>query len=584
MIDAPVPASAQPVRLAIAAAVFAVLCAWVVMRLHHLQVEQGENLAQLGERQRLRKLELKAPRGSIYDASGTPLAVSDGCWALYADPTFMDDKLRATVELHRILDIPREDLRAHFEARFNGRCLSRTVNDRQAEAIRALGLAGLHLRREYRRVLPEGGVAPHILGFVLNDGRGGAGIEQEFDEVLAGSAGAETYAVDAVGRPILLERESLPARPGSHVQLTIDVRIQQELEAALAAAVEKHKPANAAGILVRPGTGEIVAMASWPAFDPTDLSRLKTENLRNNALAFVYEPGSTMKPLVAGAAIADGKASWQEQIFCENGRWTYREGRAARTITDHSIKHGGHKNLTVVQGIAKSDNILMAKLGLRLGPDRLRAWIQRFSFGQRIGICLPGEDAGIVLAAHRWTTTGSCMSVPMGHEIAVTPLQMAMAHAAVANGGTWLPPRLVKRVWNADGSEGSLPRVPEPRAMFTRHDALQVQEAMTHTMTEGTGRNVALRGYTSAGKTGTTEKLVDGRYADDRHIGSFVCWAPASSARQAELLALVVIDDPRQGGHYGSETAAPVVQRVLQFALERLEIQPDAPVLAETRR
>jgi len=172
----------------------------------------------------------------------------------------------------------------------------------------------------------------------------------------------------------------------------------------------------------------------------------------------------------------------------------------------------------------------------------------------------------------------------MGHEIAVTPLQMAMAHAAVANGGTWLPPRLVKRVWNADGSEGSLPRVPEPRAMFTRHDALQVQEAMTHTMTEGTGRNVALRGYTSAGKTGTTEKLVDGRYADDRHIGSFVCWAPASSARQAELLALVVIDDPRQGGHYGSETAAPVVQRVLQFALERLEIQPDAPVLAETRR
>ncbi len=582
MIEASVPADSQPWRMAIAAAAFAVLFGWIVTRLHHLQVENGASLTQKGERQRLRTLDLQAPRGSIYDANGVPLAISDGRWAVYADPGYMDDKLRATVELSAILDMTREDLRAHFESRFNGRRIARGIEDHDAEAIKKLHLAGISVRREYLRISPERELAPHVLGFVLADGHGGAGVEQFFDSQLNGVPGKEAYAVDAVGNPVLIERESTPARPGGNIQLTLDVAIQRELEASIQAAVEKHAPKGAAGIVVRPSTGEIIAMASWPTFDPSDLSQLKPDSLRNNAISFVYEPGSTMKPLVAGAAIHEHLATWDERIFCENGRWTYRLGRAARTISDHSVTHGGHQFLSVVEGIALSDNILMAKLGLRMGPELLFNWIQRFRFGVRLGIDLPGEDAGLVNPLKSWNPTGACMSVPMGHEIAVTPLQMAMAHAAVANGGMWNPPRLVRRVWTtiADGSdrEGTSANLPEPRRMFTVEDAAQIQSAMTHTMTEGTGSKVALNGYSSAGKTGTTEKLVDGHYSNQHHIGSFVCWAPANGVAQPEYLVLIVIDDPSKAGHYGSETAAPAVQRVLQFALEHNHIPYDEPL------
>ena len=237
--------------------------------------------------------------------------------------------------------------------------------------------------------------------------------------------------------------------------------------------------------------------------------------------------------------------------------WTYHVGHAARTIHEST---GGHGVLSIVQGIALSDNILMAKLGIRMGPTRLFNWETRFGFGRR-------------------------MSVPMGHEIAVTPLQLAMAHAAIANAGQWLPPRVVKRVFTTDeqGNEHELElaKLPEPRSVFTPDDASQIQEAMTHTMTEGTGKKADLAGYSCAGKTGTAEKLVGGHYSHSNHVGSFVCWAPAEPGVRPELLCLVVIDDPSKGGHYGAEIAAPVVQKVLQAALEALHV-PKRPDLMGT--
>jgi cell division protein FtsI (penicillin-binding protein 3) len=305
--------------------------------------------------------------------------------------------------------------------------------------------------------------------------------------------------------------------------------------------------------------------------------------MRNNVLAFVYEPGSVMKPLVAGAAVTEGLTRWNEVIFCEHGRWTYHDGRSARTISDHSYKNGGHANLTVTQGIALSDNILMAKLGIRLGPERLWQWENLFGFGKRAGICLAGEDAGIMLPKAKWSVLGSCMSVPMGHEIAVTPLQMAMAHAGIANGGLCMPPRIVQRVSTVDeaGNEIELPTpaLPQPHRIFAAEEAAEIQEAMTHTMTEGTGKDVQLDGYTAAGKSGTAEKIVDGKYSDQHHVGSFVCWAPASRGAKPDLLCLVVIDDSSRNGHYGAETAGPVVERILQQGLEQRGVPKDAPAI-----
>lgn len=585
-IEPAVPIQPQPWRIGLTLAIFFSLFVMVGMRLHLLQVEQASNLSELGEKQRLRTLTIQASRGNLYDAHGVPLAVSSGTWTVYADPTYMDDRLRATVELSRILEIPRDHLRKHFESRTNGRKIADGLGDERAEAVRQLRLAGIDVRREFSRIYPEGGLAPHVLGFVQADGNGGGGVEQQFNGVMKGRPGKETIAVDALGHPSIINEDSTPARAGAEVQLTIDVAIQRELEAALAAAADKHKPRNEAGIVLRPQTGEILAMASWPTFDPRDMSKLDPKTLRNNPLALVYEPGSTMKPLIAGAAVVEGLTRWTERIFCENGKYTFRVGRSARTITDHSYKDGGHQSLSVVQGIALSDNVLMAKLGVRLGPDRLYQWIHHFNFGRKMGISLPGEDAGIVLPRKQWTVLGSCLSIPIGHEIAVTPLQMAMAHASIANGGMWVPPRLISRVYeqdpNGDTYELPTPTLPEPRRSFSAEDAAQIQDAMTHTMTEGTGKDATLDGYTCAGKTGTAEKLVNGRYSRDNHVGSFVCWAPAERGTPAEVLCMIVIDDPSQNGHYGSQTAAPVVQRVLQFSLEHLQV-PKRPDLIKNK-
>ena len=337
------------------------------------------------------------------------------------------------------------------------------------------------------------------------------------------------------------------------------------------------KPLSAAALVVRPSTGEVVAMASWPTFDPTDLTKLQISALRNNVLTFPYEPGSTMKPLYAGAAVADRLTTFSEMINCEKGAWTYSEGRAKRTIHE---KTGGHGILSVTDGIALSDNILMAKLGVRMQPARMQEWMKMFGFGRALGFTLPGEEPGMLPRADPWTRVNEGMSLPIGHGFMVTPLQLAMAHAAVANGGVWLPPRIIRRVWTVEGERERdlpLPVLSEARRIYTPDVAAALQEAMTHTLTEGTAKTAELDGYTAAGKTGTAEKVVNGRYSNGDTIGSFVCWAPAEPQMRPELLCLVVVDDPSVGKGFGSIVAAPVVQQVLQKSLEYLRV-PKHPV------
>ena len=575
-----IPVARQPWRFGLTVAVFAGLVGWVGCRLYALQVVQSDHLALMGERQTNRTWTLLAPRGSLLDASGMPLVESQGSWNVICDPRYMEDRLTATVELARILNLSRDSLRAQFESGRNGRPLAKGIDDATADRIKALKLVGVDLRRDFTRIYREGELGAHVLGFTQADGKGAAGIEAQFQSVLAGTPGKESYQIDAFGKRLVSGFESIPAQAGANIQLTIDVVIQRELEQALAVAIEKHAPKRAAGIIIRPATGEVLALASWPAFDPSTRQGVDGEALRNNVTQLVYEPGSTFKPLIAGAAVHEKLTTFQETIFCEHGRWTFRDGRSARTITDHSLKNGGHGNLTVTDGIAKSDNILMAKLGIRLGVERLANWVQNLNFGRKTGLCLPGEEIGIVPARKRWTVLSECMSIPMGHNIAVTPMQLAMAHCAVANGGMWNPPRLVKRIWTEDpnGVQNDLPLpVLEPqRSMYLPEDAAAIKEAMTHTMDEGgTGAKLGLDGYLSAGKTGTTEKLVDGRYSKEHHIGSFVCYAPADPGKRTELVALVVIDDSSKAGHYGGETAGPVVHRVLQFSLEYLKVPKD---------
>lgn len=575
-----IPVGPQPWRLVVTAIVFAALCGVVVMRLHELQVLASAELSALALRQRARTYPIPAERGSIYDREGRPLAVSVPSWDCFADPGYMDDRLRATVELARILDLPRSELRAHFEARGNGRRLATGLDDAQAAAIRDLGLAGIHLRHGFQRRHPAGPVAPHAVGFVLADGTGGGGIEARFEAHLAGSPGLQTMMVDAYGRPRLaIDAETIPAQPGAHLQLTIDAILQAELEAALAAAIARHDAASGCAVLLRPGSGAVLAMASWPTFDNHDFSGTPIGHFRNGVLGFVYESGSTMKPLTAGAAVAEGLADWDEEVDCEQGQWRLELEGSRRLIKNGHHPHG---RLTVDQGIAKSDNVLVAKLAVRLGAQRWYDWLTRLGFGRPTGIALPGEDRGLFPPRERWNMLWYGVSASYGHGIAITPLQMASAHAAVANGGEWVRPRIVERAWRHDAEGRAVPvdlgHGAERRRVFAPAVAAGITAAMAKTMTEGTGRRLQLDGYTSAGKTGTTEKAVAGRYdAGGPHIGSFVGFAPVSPGRQAELLALAVIDEPRKGGHYGSQTAGPVVQHILQFGLEYLRVVPDVP-------
>jgi cell division protein FtsI (penicillin-binding protein 3) len=568
-ITTAVPVGRQTWRISLAMLAFAGLFVAVGMRLHHLQVDEGEHLAQMGERQRTRTWTIAAARGNLYDREGSPLAVSDGTWTVTADPAYMDDRLRATVELSRILGLDRDHLRREFENPRNGRTIAKNIDDEKAAQVKALKLTGVNCQRQFTRRYPEGPRAAHVLGFVHNDGKGGGGIEQVLDQILSGKPGTEMVTVDALGKPSITDRESVPAHPGAHIQLTLDLAMQRIVEEVLAEQVAKTKPANAAAILLRPGTGEIMAMASWPSFDPADLTTLTGRTMRNNVLTFVYEPGSTFKPLVAGAAVAERLTNWQERIYCERGTWTFRDGRASRPIRN---SHAGNEMLSVVEGISQSDNILMAKLGIRLGSDRLYRWVNTLGFGARTGICLPGDEPGIVHPRSHisWKNlTQNCMSMPMGHAIGVTPLQLALAHNAIASGGEWLPPRLVRRVYTIDDRgrevEQAVPPMPPPRRIYTALDAAQIQEAMTHTMsdTRGTGKNLRLDGYTSAGKTGTAEK-----YKGDKYVGSFVCWAPAEPGVRPELLCLVVIDEPSEGSYYGGSCAGPAVRTILQRCLQ----------------
>lgn len=568
-----IPVDKQTWRISLAILAFSGLFLLVGWRLHHLQVDEGERLSQKGERQRNRTWTIPAARGNLYDVDGSPLAISDGTWTLTADPSYMDDRLRATVEISKILGIDRNVLRKEFTNPRNGRTIAKGISDERAEAIRALKLAGVYCQREFARRYPEGTAAAHVLGYVHHDSTGGGGIEQTLEKILAGKPGSETVCMDALGKPLTTDHESIPAQPGAHVQLTINLAIQRIVEDALKAQVEKTRPANAAALVIRPSTGEILAMSSYPSFDPSKLETLKGNNMRNNALSFVYEPGSTFKPLVAGAAVAEKLASWSERINCERGAWTYREGRAARTIHN---SHGGNESLSIVDGIAQSDNILMAKLGIRMGPDRLFNWVTALGFGAKTGIPLPGDEKGQLRprSDREWSSIGACMSVPMGHGLSVTPLQLAMGHASVANGGELLAPRLVHRVYTVDDRgiqiEQALPALRTSRRVFSPADAAQIQEAMTHTMSDshGTGKDLQLDGYTCAGKTGTAEKIVGGQYSHSNHVGSFVCWAPAEAGVRPELLCLVVVDDPSVGSHYGAVCAGPVVRTILQRSLQ----------------
>jgi cell division protein FtsI/penicillin-binding protein 2 len=431
------------------------------------------------------------------------------------------------------------------------------------------------VQSELRRCYPQGPLASHVVGIRDIDGKGRDGIERIFDPLLAGKDGRRVSAQDARGKILAVaEHVSTLPEPGGSVVLTIDSVIQSVVESRLDQVVSEWKPASATAIVMDPRTGEILALANRPTFDPEDPAAASTDAWVNRAVSDSYEPGSTFKPFIVSSALDWQLITPSDQIDCHNG--AYRMGPR--------ILHSHHRNgiLSVPDVVVRSDNIGMAIIGERMTNPGLHRAVQSFGFGRPTGIELPGESSGVVRPLNHWTPFYSTGSVPMGQELSVTPMQLITAFSALANGGELLRPRIVRAIVQPDGTRVLMFEKPEVMARPVRPETARfmVEEILTAVVDRGTGRKAQLAGYSVFGKTGTAQKQSPrGGYLKGRYISSFMAGAPAADPR---IVVLVVLDDPSKGPEpFGGKVAAPAVADILRRSLTYLGVPPDRDMLAK---
>ncbi len=561
-------------RMAAVAALFGVLFALILARALDLAVLRGPDLARRAARQHRARIALKPRRGEIVDRSGEKLALSLDVPSVYVRPREFravpgqEEKLPA---LARALDLPLRRVRAATSSRTPFVWLKRQAMPREAEAARALGLRGVGAVLEARRFYPHGTLAAHVLGLVGIDSQGLEGLERQFDRLIRGEPRYLEVERDAHGRDIFHGGVEPAAPQGSRLELTLDVGIQTLAEQALAAGVAAARAKGGAVVVLDPWTGEVLALANIPTFNPNEPEDPHDpawrERLRNRAITDPYEPGSTFKAILAAAALEEHVVTPDEMFFCENGR--FRVGRW--TIHD-SHPHGW---LTFAQVIQYSSNIGASKVGERLGRDRYAAYLHAFGFGARTGIELPGESPGILRPADTWARI-DLATHSFGQGVSVTPVQMAAAFAAIANGGTLMRPFVVRRSVSPSG-EVLFEHRPTAVRRVVRPETARLTTALLERVVEeegGTGTRARLDDFPVAGKTGTAQKVDPrtGAYSSKR-IGSFVGFVPADRPR---LVILVLIDEPSTSS-YGGVVAAPVFRAIAAGALKQLGVEPPAP-------
>jgi cell division protein FtsI (penicillin-binding protein 3) len=539
--------------------VLALAFAGLLLRATWLQSVRAESLSSMGRTQHRESVTIPAGRGTIFDRSGLELALGERATTVYANPMQIADPRRAALTVERTLGVNADKIFPSLADRSRGFVyVARQADPTRAAALQRLKLPGFGFYPEERRNYPQGSVAAQVLGFVGTDGSGLSGLEFEFNRVLAGRPGKETIVKDPNGQVIDVEGER-PEVPGRDVYLTLDHSIQANAEEVLRDTVRKWNAKSASAIVLDPRTGAILAMAVQPGYDANRFPSAPVDLQRNRTVTDTYEPGSTYKLITVAGALS-------ERIVQPTTRFTlpYSLHVADRVI--HDAEERGTVNYSVAQILAHSSNIGAIKLAELLGRTRLSSWITKFGFGRTTGIDFPGESPGIVLPPDKWS--GSTIgNVPIGQGIAVTPVQMAAAYAAIANRGVWSRPHLVDHV--AGGARPSLNR----RRLVSPQIANQLMMMLKDVVAEGTGQYAAMPGYQVAGKTGTAQKPDShGGYATGRYVASFVGIVPASRPR---FVILVAVDEPR-GAIWGGTVAAPAFQQIARFDLQYLEVPPDA--------
>jgi cell division protein FtsI/penicillin-binding protein 2 len=545
-------------RIRLLLAVVVLLFAVTLARAAWIQAVNGPAYDAMATRQHRETIQLPASRGTIFDRTGAPLAIGEQATTVFADPRLVKDPKAAAIAAGKALGLDPDELYPRLADRSTRFVyVLRKADPLKAAQLERQKVPGLGFYVEELRTYPQGSVASHVLGYAGVDNRGLEGLEHSLDGTLAGRPGSETIVRDPFGRAIDIVA-SRPERPGRNVRLTIDNQIQASAEAVLGDTVRSWDARGATALVLDVRTGAVLAMANAPAFDANRFAATPPERRRNRAVTDVYEPGSTFKLVTIAAALEDGVVTpttpfvLAPQIKIAD-RWI------------HEAHARGTERMTVRQILANSSNVGTVTIAGELGADALAGWVTRFGFGRRTGIDFPGESPGMALPLSQWS--GSTIgTVPIGQGIAVTPIQMATAYAAIGNHGMLRSPYLVDRV----GS--SRTKRPRARRIVSKATATRLMAMLRSVVVEGTGTEAAIPGYTVAGKTGTAAKPENGRYVA-KYVGSFVGLVPAAKPRFAILVA---VDEPH-GAIWGGVVAAPAFARIAQFVLQYLEVPPDAP-------
>jgi len=586
----PVNAGLVPRRLGFLHISLFFIC-WVALicgRLIWLQVVHYKDFVDRAARQQQRTFEVAPRRGVLYDRNLHELAMTVLADSVYAVPSEISDREATAAALAKVVHTDPTDrftsahqIAARLNASRNFAWIARKLDPAEIARVKALNLKGIYTQKEFKRFYPNSQLAAQVLGYVGTDDNGLGGMERKFDRDLHGVPGRMLTALDA--RRHVLDSQEREPDPGENLVLTIDENIQFMAERALESALERTHALNGTVVVQDPQTGQILALAVRPTFNPNDFRHATTSLLKNHAVSDVYEPGSTFKLVTYSAALEQKVTNPDEVIDCQGGKMEL----AGRII------HDSHPNfkLTTTQALWESSDVAAVKLALRMGPDKFTQYIHDYGFGSRSNVELPAETRGLLQPPRRWSGS-SIGSIAIGQEVAVTPIQLVTMVSTIANGGVYLPPHILMR--RTDKTAGKLRpaafhpqgELPDPlpegaHRVISTMTAAQVRKMMEGVVLYGTAKGVAqLNGYTSGGKTGTAQKIdvLTHRYSKTKYIASFVGIAPVNNPA---ISVAVVIDSP-EGNHYGNVNAAPVFREVAQEVLEYLGVPHDTNLTPPT--
>ena len=546
-------------RLRLVVGLFGLCFCAILIRLVVVQVFQHTYLRDLAERQYSRNITLHPERGRILDRHGRVLATSVPVPSVYAMPQEIEHPDAVAKQVAEVLGQPLATVQHQLTSTAPFVWLARQLPPEVGERLQKLNLRGVQVLQETRRFYPKRHLAGQVLGFVGVDGQGLGGLEHLYNRALTGTPRRVTLQRDASGRTVqVIDGDPSEQPRGADLYLTLDERLQYVAEKEIVARVQETQAKSGLVVIMHPPSGDILAVASYPFFNPNDFQDPKQRVWqRNRAVTDPVEPGSTFKLVTASAALEENVARVTDMFYCENGLFVH----GGRRLRDHH----GYGLLSFAQVIEKSSNIGTAKIGERLSDDQLYTYIRRFGFGEKSLVNLPGEEEGLIRPPKKWSKP-THNSLSFGQEVTVTPLQLVTAFAAVANGGWLMRPRMVEHVVQGDDTQFFDPQV--------RHRVLSPQtlermnDILVGVVERGTGKQAAVEGYTVAGKTGTAQKVERGGYSHSKILASFVGYVPAEAP---QLAILVILDEPLLA-KWGGEAAGPVFKRVAQQALYYLQV------------